>query len=116
MNTGEGIAASSSNPEINFQNSADAYSEIWALYKDATTDDLRLFQNGDKVTVQGGTGRVGIGKDDPAAMLDVSGDVNSDSLYKIDGKVVLSASWGGTSVGVRAGQLTFTNKPSQLPL
>jgi hypothetical protein len=103
------IAASSSNPEINFQNSADAYSEIWALYKDATTDDLRLFQSGDKVTVQSGTGNVGIGKDDPSAMLDVSGDINSDSLYKIDGQVVLSASWGSTSIGVRAGDADALN-------
>ncbi|MFC1683436.1 hypothetical protein ACFL0G_04445, partial [Candidatus Zixiibacteriota bacterium] len=37
------------------------------------------------------TGNVGIGKTSPAARLDVNGDINSDSLYKISGSTVLSA-------------------------
>jgi hypothetical protein len=70
------IEASSINPEVNFKNSGDSESEIWALYKHGTTDDFRFFQNGaDRVTIQDGTGNVGIGATDPGQKLDVNGIV-----------------------------------------
>jgi hypothetical protein len=50
------------------------------------------------------TGNVGIGTLSPASMLDVSGDINADSLYKIGGNAVLSVSSPrNTLVGVGAG-------------
>jgi hypothetical protein len=50
------------------------------------------------------TGKVGIGTLSPGSMLDVSGDINADSLYKIGGNTVLSASSPmNTLVGVGAG-------------
>ena len=48
------------------------------------------------------TGQVGIGTTSPSAMLDVDGDVNTDSLYKIGGSTVLSTE-GSQNVFVGAG-------------
>ena len=68
------LEASSSNPEINFENSGDLGSEVWALYKDGASDDFRFYQNGaDRLTIQDGTGNVGIGATDPGQKLDVNG-------------------------------------------
>jgi hypothetical protein len=61
------IEASSQSPEVNFKNSDDPDSAIWALYKHGTTDDFRFYQNGDKVTIQNSTGNVGIGTTDPGS-------------------------------------------------
>jgi hypothetical protein len=98
------IDAASSNPEINFRNSGDAYSEMWALYKDGNTDDLRLFQSGDKVTFESTTGNVGIGMENPISKLDIAGDVNAATHYRIAGDTVLVTSGAGnTYVGVGAG-------------
>jgi hypothetical protein len=69
------IEASSISPEVNFKNSDDAGPETWALYKHGTTDDFRFYQNGDKVTIENGTGYVGIGTTDPGMRLDVDGQI-----------------------------------------
>jgi len=66
------IEASSINPEVNFRNSGDSDSEFWSLYKHGTTDDFRFYQNGDKVTIQNGTGNVGIGTTNPQRALHIS--------------------------------------------
>ncbi len=74
------LEASSINPEINFKNSGDGASEIWAVYKHGTTDDLRFYQNGDKLTIQTITGNVGIGTASPSEKLHVNGTVKCDVL------------------------------------
>jgi hypothetical protein len=69
------IEATSISPEINFKNSGDPLSTVWALYKDGGTDDFKFYQNGDKVTIQNSTGNVGIGIADPGSYkLYVNGD------------------------------------------
>jgi hypothetical protein len=66
------IEASSLNPEVSFKHSGDSDSEIWSLYKHESTDDFRFYQNGDKVTIQNGTGYVGIGTNNPQRALHIS--------------------------------------------
>jgi len=61
------IEATSINPEINFKNTGDISTEIWALYKHGGTDDLRFYQGGDKVTIKSSTGNVGIGTTSPGS-------------------------------------------------
>jgi hypothetical protein len=53
-------------PEVNFENTDDTSAQRWAVYKHGTADDLRFYQNGDRVTFQNGTGNVAIGTTDPA--------------------------------------------------
>jgi hypothetical protein len=77
------IEASSGSPEVNFKNSDDAGTETWALYKHGTADDLRFYQNGDRVTIQNSTGNVGIGTTDPGYKLDVNGDINVSGSYNV---------------------------------
>jgi hypothetical protein len=101
------IDAATSNPEVNFRNSGDAYAEMWSMYKDDGTDDLRLFQAGDKVTIESVTGNVGVGTMDPVSKLDVNGSVNATTDYKIAGTTVLGTpGTGNTNVGVGAGVTT----------
>jgi hypothetical protein len=69
------IDAYASNPEVNFKNAGDTASETWALYKDGGTDDLRFYQNFNRVTIESGTGNVGIGVEDPVYKLHVEGDI-----------------------------------------
>jgi hypothetical protein len=69
------VDAYSSNPEINFRNTGDTISQVWAIYKKWDTDDLRFYQDGDKVTIEGSTGNVGIGTPDPTSKLHVVGDI-----------------------------------------
>jgi hypothetical protein len=59
------IEAASINPEINFKNSGDSVTTVWAIYKDGATSDLRFYQGGNKVTIQNSTGNVGIGTTSP---------------------------------------------------
>jgi hypothetical protein len=59
------IEASSVDPEVNFKHSGDASSDVWAIYKHGATEDLRFYQNGDKIWIKGGTGNVGIGTASP---------------------------------------------------
>jgi hypothetical protein len=60
------IEATAGSPEVNFKTAGDATSEIWAIYKHGTAEELRFYQNGDRVTIQNSTGDVGIGTTDPA--------------------------------------------------
>jgi hypothetical protein len=104
------IDAATSNPEINFRNAEDAYSEMWALYKDEGTDDLRLFQAGDKVTFEGTTGNVGVGTENPISKLDVAGAINTSTHYKIAGDTVLAIpGTDNTFVGGGAGANSTSN-------
>ncbi|MFH1313121.1 MAG: tail fiber domain-containing protein [Candidatus Eisenbacteria bacterium] len=59
------IEASSANPEVNFKLAGDPSSEVWAIYKHSVSEDLRFYQNGDRVTFENGTGNVAIGATDP---------------------------------------------------
>ena len=68
------IEASSSNPEINFKHTGDSPADIWSIYKDETSGDLKYFQAGDKFTIQKNTGNVGIGTTQPTANLHVNGN------------------------------------------
>jgi hypothetical protein len=79
---------------------------------------IALFVNGDEALWYNGTyfswghggtanyfsNQVGIGTTNPASMLDVSGDINADSLYKIGGHTVLATpDTNNVFVGVGAG-------------
>jgi hypothetical protein len=59
------IEGTSGSPEVNFENTDDTAAQRWAIYKHSTADDLRFYQNGDRVTFQNGTGNVAIGATDP---------------------------------------------------
>jgi hypothetical protein len=94
------IEAESVAPEINLKNTGDASTDIWSIYKHGTADDLRFYQDGDKVTLQNGTGNVGIGTTNPGSYkLYVSGDACgtgtwgacSDLKYKRDVKDIEGA-------------------------
>jgi hypothetical protein len=61
------IEATSIAPEVNFKHTGDASSDVWAIYKEGTTEDLRFYQGGDKIAIKGGTGNVGIGSTNPGA-------------------------------------------------
>jgi hypothetical protein len=74
------IEALSSNPEINLQNTDDTSPEVWSLYKDRPTDDLRFYQNGNRVTIQSATGNVGIGTTSPGQRLTVRGNILIESV------------------------------------
>jgi hypothetical protein len=56
------IEGEASNPEVNFKCTGDPSSEIWAIYKSVSNDDLNFYQNGaNRVTIKNSTGSVGIG-------------------------------------------------------
>ena len=67
------LEASSANAEMNFMNSGDLSSEIWALYKNSNNNDFHFYQGGNKVTIQSATGNVGIGTAEPDEKLVVAG-------------------------------------------
>jgi hypothetical protein len=67
------VEAESMAPEVNLKHTGDASSDIWAIYKEGTTDDLRFYQGGDRIWVQGGTGNLGLGQDPGAYRLYVQG-------------------------------------------
>jgi hypothetical protein len=85
------IEAVSLAPEVNFKHTGDASSDVWAIYKEGTTDDLRFYQGGDKIWIRGGTGNVGLGHDPGSYKLYVQGDAHitgswnpSDLRFKRD--------------------------------
>jgi hypothetical protein len=68
------IEAETVSPEINFKHSGDVDTEVWAIYKEGTTNDLRFYHGGsNKIWIRGGTGNVGIGGDPSASKLYVNG-------------------------------------------
>jgi hypothetical protein len=75
------IEASSISPEINLKHSGDASSEVWAIYKEETTNDLRFYQGGDKIIVRGTTGNVGIGGDPMGTKFYVNGSACGTSGF-----------------------------------
>jgi hypothetical protein len=79
------IESTSLGAEVNFKHTGDASSDIWAIYKEGASEDLRFYQGGDKVWIQGGTGNVGIG-----------GSPGTNKLY-ISGSGCYTGSWGGCS-------------------
>jgi len=79
------IESTSLGAEVNFKHTGDASSDVWAIYKEDSNEDLRFFQGGDKVWIQGGTGNVGIG-----------GSPGTNKLY-INGSGCYTGSWGGCS-------------------
>jgi hypothetical protein len=76
------IEGSSGSPEVNFKNTGDLPSEVWALYKHAVTGDLRFYQGGDKLTIQDSTGYLGMGTTTPHARLHIQCTaLDSSALY-----------------------------------
>jgi hypothetical protein len=76
------IEAESVNPEINFKHTGDVSTDVWSIYKENGTEDLRFYQGGNKIWIQGGTGNVGIG-----------GDPGTNKL-RVYGTACGSSSWG----------------------
>jgi hypothetical protein len=75
------VEAMSGDSEVSLKSSGDASAEVWTIYKDSGTDDLRFYQNGDKVTIDNSTGNVGIGTTAPtAAKLQVENS-SGDAIY-----------------------------------
>ncbi|MFC1799619.1 tail fiber domain-containing protein [Candidatus Eisenbacteria bacterium] len=77
------LEAGDVSPEINFKHFMDASSDVWAIYKDGPTEDLRFYQGGDKIWIRGGTGNVGIGVDPGANKLYVNGLACGTSSWAI---------------------------------
>jgi hypothetical protein len=57
---------------------------MWALYKHNSTDDLRFFQNGDRVTFEASTGNVGVGTVNPTARLHANASGGAGVLGRSD--------------------------------
>ena len=79
------IESTSLGAEVNFKHTGDALTDIWAIYKDGTTDDLRFYQGGDKIWIKGGTGNVGLG-----------GSPGTNKLY-VNGSGCYTGSWNSCS-------------------
>ncbi len=93
------------NPEVNFRTQHPTYSADWAIYKEYNSGDLRFYNNGiDAMTLEYGTGWLGIGTTNHKARLTVNGTIllqdtgtynflpgysgiwsNGGELYAIDG-------------------------------
>jgi len=95
------IDATGDDSEIQFKSSGDGAAQVWTVYKDSATDDLRFNQNGDKVTIDNSTGNVGIGTTSPSAgKLQVQS--SGDAVYaKSSGSTGIFAV-AGTAVGGEA--------------
>ena len=86
------IEGSAGNPELNFENTDDASAQRWAIYKHFADDDLRFYQNGDRVSIQNGTGNVGIGTTSPG----------SYKLY-VNGEAYCTGSWNTSDARLKTG-------------
>jgi hypothetical protein len=71
------VDATSGNPELNLQCSGQT---PWAMYQHSSDGDLRIYQSGDKLTIENGTGNVGIGTASPDQKLHVIGTAKCDVL------------------------------------
>ena len=76
------IEAETLSPEVNFKQAGDAISDVWAIYKDGPTEDLRFYQGGDKIWIRGGTGNVGIGHDPGSYKLYVQGTAYATGTWQ----------------------------------
>ena len=85
------IEASAGSPEVNLKTAGDDVSEVWAIYKHGVAEDLRFYQNGDRVTSQNGTGDVGIGTTNPAGY----------RLY-VNGSAFATGSWQPSDARLKA--------------
>jgi hypothetical protein len=104
-NTSIGYAAGYSNTAGN----NNVFIGYYAGYGETGSEKLYIANGSDSsdVLIYGdfSSGQVGIGTASPVAELDVSGDINADSLYKLGGNPVLSvSSTMNTFVGVGAGE------------
>jgi hypothetical protein len=79
------IESTSFGAEVNFKHTGDASSDVWAIYKEGTSEDLRFYQGGDKIWIQGGTGNVGLG-----------GSPGTNRLY-VNGNACGTSGWGSCS-------------------
>jgi hypothetical protein len=102
------IEASSANPEVNFKLAGDPSSEVWAIYKHSISEDLRFYQNGDRVVMKSGTGRLGVGIADPTGQVQAeAADVvallgrsqNQDGVVGWTGASGKSGVYGWSSTG-----------------
>jgi hypothetical protein len=77
------IESSSLGAEVNFKHSGDALSDVWAIYKDGSTEDLRFYQGADKIWIKGGTGNVGIGGGPGSNRFYVNGTACGTSAWSV---------------------------------
>ena len=56
-------SSSAGSPEVNFKHAGDPGTDVWAIYKHGDTDDLRFYQNGNRIWLKGGSGNMGVGGD-----------------------------------------------------
>jgi hypothetical protein len=95
------IDATSGDSEVWFKSSGDGNAQIWSIYKDSGTDDLRFYQNGNKVTIDNLTGNVGIGTTAPTAgKLQVENSGTAVHAHSADGTGVFAVA--GSAVGGEA--------------
>ena len=92
------IEASSSSPEVNLKSSDDSASETWSIYKNSGTDNLEFYQNGTKMTIQSGTGNVGVGTAAGEAKLNVGGSGSSGTGVHVEGSTDGVYATGDTGV------------------
>jgi len=97
------VEASAGSPEVNFKTAGDATSEIWAIYKHGTAEDLRFYQNGDRVTFQSGSGDVGIGTTNPAGY----------KLY-VNGEAFSTVSWSSSDARLKTDLLPIGDALSKV--
>ncbi len=88
------IEGTANDSEIQFKSAGDASAQVWTIYKDSATDDLRFYQNGDRVTMDNSTGNVGIGTTAPTL---------GKLQVQATNEAVYAKSTGGTGVFAVAG-------------
>jgi hypothetical protein len=80
------VEAETSNPEVNFKSTGDTSTEIWALYKESSNDDLYFVQDGAiSLALKNSTGSVGIG----------THNVGSYKLY-VQGEAYSTVAWSSS--------------------